>query len=168
MPRRRQVWRIRIAGAKMPSPEDLPPAGQKNEACRNSGGGPAGAFAAERLASAGLDVLVFDEKLAWRSLAATAVTTRPTNQYPFLIENRRPSASSRRPSWQALTRTKSAESWTIAADLLASGSPIVCYTGSARAGRGRSKRRACWKCRATGGDGSFAPAREWWTQISVS
>ncbi|HPQ16216.1 MAG TPA: NAD(P)/FAD-dependent oxidoreductase, partial [Bryobacteraceae bacterium] len=29
------------------------------------GGGPAGAFAAERLASAGLDTIVLDEKLAW-------------------------------------------------------------------------------------------------------
>jgi len=29
------------------------------------GGGPAGAFAAERLARAGLDTRVFDEKLAW-------------------------------------------------------------------------------------------------------
>jgi flavin-dependent dehydrogenase len=41
------------------------------------GGGPAGAFAAERLASAGLDTIVFDEKLAWENPAAAASPTRP-------------------------------------------------------------------------------------------
>ena len=43
-----------------------------------AGGGPAGALAAERLAAAGLDVILFDEKLAWEKpcgggLTATAL-----------------------------------------------------------------------------------------------
>jgi geranylgeranyl reductase family protein len=54
------------------------------------GGGPAGAFAAERLASAGLDVQVFDEKLAWEKPCGGALTYKAYNQYPFLIENSTP------------------------------------------------------------------------------
>ena len=54
------------------------------------GGGPAGAFAAERLASAGLDVLVFDEKLAWEKPCGGGVTYKAYSQYPFLIENSTP------------------------------------------------------------------------------
>jgi geranylgeranyl reductase family protein len=54
------------------------------------GGGPAGAFAAERLASAGLGVLVFDEKLAWEKPCGGGVTYKAYSQYPFLIENSTP------------------------------------------------------------------------------
>jgi geranylgeranyl reductase family protein len=54
------------------------------------GGGPAGAFAAEQLASAGLDVLVFDEKLAWEKPCGGALTYKAYSQYPFLIENSTP------------------------------------------------------------------------------
>jgi geranylgeranyl reductase family protein len=54
------------------------------------GGGPAGAFAAEQLASAGLDVLVFDEKLAWEKPCGGALTHKAYSQYPFLIENSTP------------------------------------------------------------------------------
>ena len=54
------------------------------------GGGPAGAFAAERLASAGLDVLVFDEKLAWEKPCGGGLTYKAYSQYPFLIENSTP------------------------------------------------------------------------------
>ena len=54
------------------------------------GGGPAGAFAAEQLASAGLDVLVFDEKLAWEKPCGGGLTYKAYNQYPFLIENSTP------------------------------------------------------------------------------
>ena len=38
------------------------------------GGGPAGAFAAEQLASAGLRVVVFDEKLAWEKPCGGGLT----------------------------------------------------------------------------------------------
>jgi geranylgeranyl reductase family protein len=54
------------------------------------GGGPAGAFAAEQLASAGLDVLVFDEKLAWEKPCGGGLTYKAYSQYPFLIENTTP------------------------------------------------------------------------------
>jgi len=54
------------------------------------GVGPAGAFAAEQLASAGLDVLVFDEKLAWEKPCGGGLTYKAYSQYPFLIENSTP------------------------------------------------------------------------------
>jgi geranylgeranyl reductase family protein len=54
------------------------------------GGGPAGAFAAERLARAGLETLVFDEKLAWEKPCGGGLTFKAYNQYPFLIENDTP------------------------------------------------------------------------------
>jgi len=51
------------------------------------GGGPAGAFTAEQLASAGLRVQLFDEKLAWEKPCGGGLTYKAYNQYPFLIEN---------------------------------------------------------------------------------
>jgi len=54
------------------------------------GGGPAGAFAAERLASAGLDTVVFDEKLAWEKPCGGGLTYKAYHTYPFLIENDTP------------------------------------------------------------------------------
>ncbi|HUA87032.1 MAG TPA: NAD(P)/FAD-dependent oxidoreductase [Bryobacteraceae bacterium] len=54
------------------------------------GGGPAGAFAAEGLARAGLRVLVFDEKLAWEKPCGGGLTYKAYNEYPFLIENDTP------------------------------------------------------------------------------
>ncbi len=51
------------------------------------GGGPAGAFAAERLARAGLKTLLFDEKLAWEKPCGGGLTYKAYHQYPFLIEN---------------------------------------------------------------------------------
>lgn len=54
------------------------------------GGGPAGAFAAEQLASAGLRVLLFDEKLAWEKPCGGGLTYKAYRQYPFLLENSTP------------------------------------------------------------------------------
>jgi geranylgeranyl reductase family protein len=54
------------------------------------GGGPAGSFAAERLARAGLSVTVFDEKLAWEKPCGGGLTYKAYNEYPFLIENNTP------------------------------------------------------------------------------
>jgi geranylgeranyl reductase family protein len=51
------------------------------------GGGPAGAFAAERLASAGLHVLLFDEKLAWEKPCGGGLTYKAYSEYPFLLNN---------------------------------------------------------------------------------
>ena len=54
------------------------------------GGGPAGSFAAERLARAGMRVTLIDEKLAWEKPCGGGLTYKAYNQYPFLIENDTP------------------------------------------------------------------------------
>src|ERR1043166_4832895 len=54
------------------------------------GGGPAGAFAAEQLASAGMRVLLFDEKLAWEKPCGGGLTYKAYSQYPLLIDNASP------------------------------------------------------------------------------
>jgi flavin-dependent dehydrogenase len=54
------------------------------------GGGPAGAFAGELLAKAGLSVTLFDEKLAWEKPCGGGLTYKAYNQYPFLIDNDTP------------------------------------------------------------------------------
>ncbi|MDQ1472333.1 MAG: hypothetical protein QOJ99_3813 [Bryobacterales bacterium] len=54
------------------------------------GGGPAGAFAAERLASAGIQTVVFDEKLAWEKPCGGGLTWKAYSQYPFLQDNDTP------------------------------------------------------------------------------
>ncbi len=51
------------------------------------GGGPAGAFTAERLAAAGLETIVFDEKLAWEKPCGGGITYKAYSQYPFLKDN---------------------------------------------------------------------------------
>ncbi len=52
------------------------------------GGGPAGAFAAELLATGGRKVLLFDEKLAWEKPCGGGLTHKALHQYPFLGEAR--------------------------------------------------------------------------------
>jgi geranylgeranyl reductase family protein len=54
------------------------------------GGGPAGSMAAERLASAGMRVLLFDEKLAWEKPCGGGITYKAYDEYPFLIDNDTP------------------------------------------------------------------------------
>jgi geranylgeranyl reductase family protein len=54
------------------------------------GGGPAGAFAAEKLATAGLSVQLFDEKLAWEKPCGGGLTHKAYSQYPFLMDNPTP------------------------------------------------------------------------------
>jgi len=54
------------------------------------GGGPAGAFAAERLAASGLRTIVFDEKLAWEKPCGGGLTYKAYQQYPFLLDNPAP------------------------------------------------------------------------------
>jgi flavin-dependent dehydrogenase len=54
------------------------------------GGGPSGAFAAERLATAGVDTVVFDEKLAWEKPCGGGLTYKAYSQYPFLADNETP------------------------------------------------------------------------------
>jgi geranylgeranyl reductase family protein len=54
------------------------------------GGGPAGSFAAERLATAGMKVVIFDEKLAWEKPCGGGLTYKAYHEYPFLIDNDTP------------------------------------------------------------------------------
>jgi flavin-dependent dehydrogenase len=54
------------------------------------GGGPAGAFAAAELASAGMDIVLFDEKLAWEKPCGGGLTYKAYSRYPFLIQNDTP------------------------------------------------------------------------------
>lgn len=54
------------------------------------GGGPAGSVAAARLAAAGLDTVVLDEKLAWEKPCGGGITYKAYSQYPHLIENDTP------------------------------------------------------------------------------
>ena len=60
------------------------------------GGGPAGAFAAARLASAGLKTVLLDEKLAWEKPCGGGLTWKAWSQYPFLKDNDTPRKSVRR------------------------------------------------------------------------
>jgi flavin-dependent dehydrogenase len=48
------------------------------------GGGPAGAFAAAELARAGLEVSLFDEKLAWEKPCGGGLTDKALARWPFL------------------------------------------------------------------------------------
>jgi geranylgeranyl diphosphate/geranylgeranyl-bacteriochlorophyllide a reductase len=54
------------------------------------GGGPAGASAAERLARAGLNTILFDEKLAWEKPCGGGITYKAYDQYPYLLNNDTP------------------------------------------------------------------------------
>src|SRR5882762_5993230 len=60
------------------------------------GGGPAGAFAGELLASGGRKVLLFDERLAWEKPCGGGLTHKALIQYPFLGEVRAESKFVRR------------------------------------------------------------------------
>jgi flavin-dependent dehydrogenase len=54
------------------------------------GGGPSGAFAAEQLASNGVETVVVDEKLAWEKPCGGGLTWKAYSQYPFLAEGDTP------------------------------------------------------------------------------
>ena len=54
------------------------------------GGGPAGAFAAEKLARSGVETVLLDEKLAWEKPCGGGLTYKAYQRYPFLTENSHP------------------------------------------------------------------------------
>jgi geranylgeranyl reductase family protein len=54
------------------------------------GGGPAGSVAAARLADAGVETVLIDEKLAWEKPCGGGVTCKAYKAYPFLLENDTP------------------------------------------------------------------------------
>jgi flavin-dependent dehydrogenase len=51
------------------------------------GGGPAGAMAAAKLASAGIETVLLDEKLAWEKPCGGGLTWKAYDRYPFLLHN---------------------------------------------------------------------------------
>ena len=54
------------------------------------GGGPSGALCAERLASAGFPVTLFDEHLAWEKPCGGGLTHKALRKYPFLLHSLQP------------------------------------------------------------------------------
>ena len=54
------------------------------------GGGPSGALCGERLATAGFDVTIYDEHLAWEKPCGGGLTHRATVAYPFLLQGPAP------------------------------------------------------------------------------
>lgn len=83
------------------------------------GGGPAGAFTAERLARAGMHVTLLDEKLAWEKPCGGGLTYKAYHQYPFLIDNDTPK--------KTLTRTRLASPKAGSAELELTR-PILIYS----------------------------------------
>jgi flavin-dependent dehydrogenase len=51
------------------------------------GGGPAGALCGERLANAGFQVTIFDERLAWEKPCGGGLTHKAIEAYPFLLDS---------------------------------------------------------------------------------
>jgi geranylgeranyl reductase family protein len=51
------------------------------------GAGPAGSTAAQKLAAAGLETILLDEKLAWEKPCGGGVTYKAYSRYPYLIDN---------------------------------------------------------------------------------
>lgn len=54
------------------------------------GGGPAGALCGERLANAGFDVTIYDERLAWEKPCGGGLTHKAIAAYPFLLDSPQP------------------------------------------------------------------------------
>src|ERR1700722_9621694 len=54
------------------------------------GGGPAGALCGERLASAGFQVTIYDERLAWEKTCGGGLTHKAIEAYPFLLDSAQP------------------------------------------------------------------------------
>jgi geranylgeranyl reductase family protein len=54
------------------------------------GGGPAGSIAAAKLAAAGLETYLLDEKLAWEKPCGGGITYKAYDKYPFLKDNDAP------------------------------------------------------------------------------
>jgi len=150
------------------------------------GGGPAGAFAAERLAAAGISTVVIDEKLAWEKPCGGGLTYKAYHRYPFLVEN---STAKRFVSSTTLAAPKAAQV------NLALDRPLVIYSRkdlnglmlerAARAGAQVEKTRvtamersgAGWRIQTTGGTmeadhcvvamGARNPLRDFGTQLNA-
>ena len=60
------------------------------------GGGPAGALCGERLATAGFQVTIYDERLAWEKPCGGGLTHKAIEAYPFLLDSPQPKKIVRR------------------------------------------------------------------------
>ena len=108
------------------------------------GGGPAGSFAAERLASAGLRTIVFDEKLAWEKPCGGGLTYKAYQQYPFLIDNDTPKKLIHDTTLAAPNAGEvKMPSVAAAGDLFAAGSEPHAARCAPKKPEPPSKRRAC-------------------------
>src|ERR1700683_4865873 len=54
------------------------------------GGGPAGAMCGEQLATAGFNVTLYDEHLAWEKPCGGGLTHKAISLYPFLLDGPQP------------------------------------------------------------------------------
>src|ERR1700722_9804103 len=73
--------RLSIQPAPGPSgPWSMKVAGPRSMKVAVLGGGPSGAFAAEKLAKAGIRTVVFDEKLAWEKPCGGGLTWKTYSQ----------------------------------------------------------------------------------------
>ena len=54
------------------------------------GGGPAGSLCGERLASAGFQVTIYDERLTWEKPCGGGLTHKAIEAYPFLLDSPQP------------------------------------------------------------------------------
>ncbi|MGH9657942.1 MAG: uroporphyrinogen-III synthase, partial [Bryobacteraceae bacterium] len=88
--RRRDSPRVRATGGWRAAPGTSTRRAEAMRRVALLGGGPAGAFAAERLATAGVETVVFDEKLAWEKPCGGGLSAKAYRRYPFLIENDTP------------------------------------------------------------------------------
>ena len=76
-------------------PSRLQPTAERTESMASRriaivGGGPSGALCAERLASAGFPVTLFDEHLAWEKPCGGGLTHKALRSYPFLLNGPHP------------------------------------------------------------------------------
>ena len=110
------------------------------------GGGPAGSFAAERLAQAGLKTVLFDEKLAWEKPCGGGLTYKAYSEYPFLSRIRRPKKTGAPDGHRRAQFRRSQDGFVASSgDFFAPGSqPHAAGAGGTR-GRGDRDKPAFWE-----------------------
>ena len=124
------------------------------------GGGPAGSFAAERLARAGLKTIVFDEKLAWEKPCGGGLTYKAYQRVSVSDRQRHAEEADPRDDARRAERRRSEDGADAAAgDLFAPGSePHAAGARGASRAR-RSRRRACWASSGASAAGGCARKR---------
>ncbi len=120
-------------------PSRLQPTAERTESMASRriaivGGGPSGALCAERLASAGFPVTLFDEHLAWEKPCGGGLTHKALRSYPFLLNGPHPKKAIHRVELiSAQRRSRRPESRPSDHDLLSRGPQwAVARTGGKR------------------------------------